>query len=221
MGQHLIAVKADLEHGQFLPWLDAEFGWSERSARKFMSIAEMVKSAKLANLEGVQPSALYVRSAESTPEAVRRSGLELAAEEAPVRRADVTPALSEHERDQQRVTANAERWRSLVNLETGELLNEDDEVDDLSADGFGSQHPLHRKACEHKENGLQSMGGRSSRRENVYQMCTAVKFWGRFECVLHSRRRLQSPVARSRLIASRRARLSSSGTLAGSISSQP
>jgi hypothetical protein len=27
-------------HGQFGPWLKAEFGWSEHSAQNFMSVAE-------------------------------------------------------------------------------------------------------------------------------------------------------------------------------------
>jgi hypothetical protein len=35
----LLAVKEALPHGQFLPWLRAEFGWSERSAQNFMGVA--------------------------------------------------------------------------------------------------------------------------------------------------------------------------------------
>jgi Protein of unknown function (DUF3102) len=34
IGEELLAVKGALEHGQFLPWLRAEFGWAERTARE-------------------------------------------------------------------------------------------------------------------------------------------------------------------------------------------
>jgi hypothetical protein len=39
-GQALIAVKKALPHGQFGPWLNAEFSWSERTAQRYMSAAE-------------------------------------------------------------------------------------------------------------------------------------------------------------------------------------
>jgi hypothetical protein len=46
----LLAVKDTLPHGQFLPWLKAEFGWSERSAQNFISVAEKFKSAKIVRI---------------------------------------------------------------------------------------------------------------------------------------------------------------------------
>ena len=42
IGNDLLAIKEALPHGQFLPWLRAEFGWSERSAQNFMSVAEQL-----------------------------------------------------------------------------------------------------------------------------------------------------------------------------------
>ncbi len=36
VGNDLLAVKEALPHGQFLPWLKADFGWGERSAQNFM-----------------------------------------------------------------------------------------------------------------------------------------------------------------------------------------
>src|SRR5262249_20975723 len=35
VGRDLLAAKEALEHGQFGPWLKAEFGWSERTAQNF------------------------------------------------------------------------------------------------------------------------------------------------------------------------------------------
>jgi len=37
IGRELLAIKARLGHGHFGPWLAAEFGWSDRQARQFMS----------------------------------------------------------------------------------------------------------------------------------------------------------------------------------------
>jgi hypothetical protein len=39
IGRDLLSIKAELDHGQFLAWISAEFSWSERSAQYFMSIA--------------------------------------------------------------------------------------------------------------------------------------------------------------------------------------
>jgi hypothetical protein len=40
IGNNLLAAKEALEHGQFGPWLKAEFGWCERMARNCMAVAE-------------------------------------------------------------------------------------------------------------------------------------------------------------------------------------
>jgi hypothetical protein len=39
IGRLLIEAKKAVEHGQWLPWLDAHFGWSERTARHYMYLA--------------------------------------------------------------------------------------------------------------------------------------------------------------------------------------
>jgi hypothetical protein len=40
IGRELLAMKARLGHGRFGPWLAAEFGWSDRQARRYMSAAQ-------------------------------------------------------------------------------------------------------------------------------------------------------------------------------------
>ncbi len=70
IGQYLTEVKERLRHGQFLDWIDREFGWSERSARSFMMVHERFKSANFADLE-IDVSALYLIAAPKTPEPVR------------------------------------------------------------------------------------------------------------------------------------------------------
>ena len=77
VGNDLLAVKEALPHGQFLPWLKAEFGWSERSAQNFMNVAEQFKSAKIADLP-IQPSAAYFLAAPSVPDEARQKAVEKA-----------------------------------------------------------------------------------------------------------------------------------------------
>lgn len=77
MGNDLLAVKEALPHGQFGPWLKAEFGWSERSAQNFMSVAERFKSAKFADLP-IQPSAAYLLAAPAGPDEAREVAIEKA-----------------------------------------------------------------------------------------------------------------------------------------------
>jgi hypothetical protein len=77
VGNDLLAVKEALPHGQFLPWLRSEFGWSERSAQNFMSVAEKFKSAKIADLS-IQPSAAYFLAAPSIPDEARERAVEKA-----------------------------------------------------------------------------------------------------------------------------------------------
>ncbi len=77
VGNDLLTVKEALEHGHFGPWLKAEFGWSERTAQNFMSVAERFKSAKIADLS-IQPSAAYFLAAPSVPDEARQVAIEKA-----------------------------------------------------------------------------------------------------------------------------------------------
>jgi hypothetical protein len=77
VGHDLLAVKEALPHGQFGPWLKAEFGWGERTAQNFMSVAERFKSAKIADLP-IQPSAAYFLATPSVPDEARLVAIEKA-----------------------------------------------------------------------------------------------------------------------------------------------
>lgn len=68
-GKDLILARGRLGHGEWLPWLEHEFGWSERTAYNFISLAEAEADGKLApvaNLE-LPLKALYLLAAPSTP----------------------------------------------------------------------------------------------------------------------------------------------------------
>ena len=73
IGQKLIEVKARLNHGQFGPWLEAEFAWSQETAGNFMRVARTF--AKEVDYSRFAPSALYLLAAPSTPERARAEAL--------------------------------------------------------------------------------------------------------------------------------------------------
>jgi gas vesicle protein len=79
IGNNLLDVKSALPHGQFGPWLQAEFGWGERMAQNFMSVAERfgVKSEIIADLT-IEPTAAYLLAAPSVPDEVRKKAVERA-----------------------------------------------------------------------------------------------------------------------------------------------
>ena len=70
IGQELIAAKDRLGHGQWLPWLEAEFAWSDRTARSYMQVAQAF-GAKSEIISVLPPTTLYKLAAPSTPSQVR------------------------------------------------------------------------------------------------------------------------------------------------------
>jgi len=72
IGANLIAAKRRLDHGQFGPWLETEFQWSERSARNYMKVAEAF-AGKSATVAVLPPTDLYLLAAPSTPSTVKES----------------------------------------------------------------------------------------------------------------------------------------------------
>jgi hypothetical protein len=80
VGRELLAVKGVLPHGRFGPWLRAEFGWTERTARHFMAVAQRfgTKTEMISDLR-IDPTAAYLLAAPSAPPqaseiALRRAG---------------------------------------------------------------------------------------------------------------------------------------------------
>jgi hypothetical protein len=76
IGNELLAVKSALPHGQFGPWLRAEFGWGGRMAQNLMAVAEAFgpKTEIIADL-AIQPTAAYLLAAPSAPDEARQVAL--------------------------------------------------------------------------------------------------------------------------------------------------
>ncbi len=92
IGRSLIDVKARLPHGQFACWLAAEFSWTDRTARKYMRIAEVFGETEVASVLGTE--ALDALASESTPEEVRDAFLARAEAGQSARRRDVRQAVA-------------------------------------------------------------------------------------------------------------------------------
>lgn len=70
IGQDLIEVKARLQHGQFLNWLESEFDLTRQSAANFMRVAEKFGERKCKTVLHLPIRVLYELAAPSTPETV-------------------------------------------------------------------------------------------------------------------------------------------------------
>src|SRR5262252_10186039 len=77
IGRRLVDCRDNhLQHGQWLPWLDREFGWSRQTADRFIHIYNAAgKLPKLSNLN-LPVSSLYLIAAPSTPAEARDEVLE-------------------------------------------------------------------------------------------------------------------------------------------------
>ncbi len=93
VGQKLIEVRMQLQHGQFEGWLSAEFGWSRRTAYNFINVYEAFsESANFAQLD-IATSALYKLAAPSTPKSIRQHFLDKAQQGDKITHKEISQAL--------------------------------------------------------------------------------------------------------------------------------
>jgi len=97
IGQWLSEVKERLGHGQWLPWLEHEFGWSEQTARNFINVYRAFKSTNFGDL-AIDVSALYLIAAPKTPDPVRREIIGRAQAGEYMTHAEAIKALEHYER---------------------------------------------------------------------------------------------------------------------------
>ena len=65
IGRDLVAVKNILGHGNWLPWLEAEFGMTSMTAQRFIQVAENI-GTKTNTMLDLPPTVLYALAAPST-----------------------------------------------------------------------------------------------------------------------------------------------------------
>jgi Protein of unknown function (DUF3102) len=71
IGRDLIAVKDRVGHGNFLPWIEREFGMSDDTAARFMNVARNMAAQIPHGGAEFAPAVLYALAAPSTPGEVR------------------------------------------------------------------------------------------------------------------------------------------------------
>jgi hypothetical protein len=79
IGQRLIAAHTRLHHGDWLPWLDQEFGWSQQTASRFIAVAEAFgdKLLTVSSLN-IDAGALFQLASPTTPAIAREAAIEAA-----------------------------------------------------------------------------------------------------------------------------------------------
>jgi hypothetical protein len=78
IGRELIAAKAEVAHGGWLPWIEEEFGWGHATASNYMNVA--TKFPTLGSSAGltIDATALYALSAPAVPQEARDWAVEAA-----------------------------------------------------------------------------------------------------------------------------------------------
>jgi hypothetical protein len=72
IGRLLTEAKERCAHGDWLPWLQKEFSWHERTAQNFMRVHQLSKNENFSDLAvALDLSSLYLLARPSTPESVR------------------------------------------------------------------------------------------------------------------------------------------------------
>jgi antitoxin (DNA-binding transcriptional repressor) of toxin-antitoxin stability system len=138
IGRLLTEVKARLPHGKWLPWLAAEFAWSETTARRFMDSHELFKSAKLEDLPRLlelPPSAVAEIAAPSTPEPARQEVLARVEQGEKVTTKAVKDIVASHKQAPSKAQRMRRQWDALQKFKREQDLGPE------RADAFEQRHP--------------------------------------------------------------------------------
>ena len=126
IGRELSEIKEKIGHGNFLPWVEAEFEMGSTSAQRFMQTYE--KFGKSTNLVNFKPSVLYLLAAPSTTDPVIAKAVEQSQAGEKVTVADVQRWKAEAEKANASVVNLKEALREAVNrppkVEVQEVVRE-------------------------------------------------------------------------------------------------
>jgi len=76
IGRELVGIKDKLGHGNFLPWIEAEFEMHRDTANSFMRVFS--RFGQMSEIPTFQPSILYQLAAPSTPDSIIEKATEKA-----------------------------------------------------------------------------------------------------------------------------------------------
>jgi hypothetical protein len=95
IGRELIAAKAEIGHGGWLDWIDAEFGWGHHTASNYMNVASKFRSVRNLGALTIDATALYTLAAPEVPPEVRDRAVELAEQGEHVTKAEADRLIAE------------------------------------------------------------------------------------------------------------------------------
>src|SRR5262245_53657874 len=98
IGRRLTEVKQLVGHGNWLPWLEREFGWTDKTAENFINIYKLGgKFENFSNLD-LPLSGLYLLAAPSTPDEARNKVIKRAEAGEPVGVSDIKETVEKAKR---------------------------------------------------------------------------------------------------------------------------
>jgi hypothetical protein len=100
IGRRLTECKKLVGHGNWLPWIEREFGWTDDTALNFMRVYEVSKSRNFRDLS-LPVSALYLLAAPSTSKEARDKIIERARAGEPVSVAETKRVIERTKRHKQ------------------------------------------------------------------------------------------------------------------------
>jgi hypothetical protein len=104
IGRLLTESKEILGHGNWLPWIEREFKWSDKTAERFINVYGLSsKFDNLSNLE-VPITGLYLLAAPSTPEGARVEVIERAERGETVTNTELKAIIGKHKEPQSPVS---------------------------------------------------------------------------------------------------------------------
>lgn len=135
IGQRLADVRSRLKYGQFLAWLKAEFGWSQRTAYNFINVYETFgdRLATLAKVD-IATSVLYQLAAPSVPEDLRAQVLESAEEGEKITQKNLKSAIRQYKQPEEKPQRPQSERPIAPKLEVITILPESSERDEQSSD---------------------------------------------------------------------------------------
>lgn len=126
IGRDLIRVKDLLGHGNFLPWIETEFGMSADTAGRFMQVAKNL-SGRIPHGAEFEPTVLYALAAPSTPEPVRQEVLRRANAGEKVTSSDVLD-LKRQVKEAKAAAAEERGLRQAIEGRSHEVMAERDQA---------------------------------------------------------------------------------------------
>jgi hypothetical protein len=107
IGRRLAEAKRIAGHGNWLPWLEREFGWTDRTALNFMRVHELaMKSETVSDLD-IPVRGLYLLAAPSTPDEARAEVIARAEGGEALSVADVARTVDEVRNKQRKTTGTS------------------------------------------------------------------------------------------------------------------